>query len=1639
MNPYLCLKTAFALKKLGKILLIILLSVLGVLVLVSALVNVTVVQNFLVGRITASLSAKLHTDVSVRHVRFTLFDKFTLDGTYIADQHKDTLLYADHLTVNVTNFFFLKPKTYLWYVGLDHATIRLKRLPGDSTWNYQFLLDALASPDTTGGPGNPPNLDIRKVVLNDVRISQTDAWAGQDLDLSLDHLALDARNIDLRRKRVLIRSLSVTHPLFALINYPATRPPDTATSPSPPPDTAHSTGGLRWNADHWSVQIDQMHISGGGFALIDREDTAVNRYFDPQHMVFYDIDAAFTNTRVVADSLLTGLSLTAKERSGLVVRKLQCQYKMSPVEMEFSHLDLETNRSHITDYYAMRFGDFGDLSDFVTKVRLEGDFKDATVSSDDIAFFAPALDSWKTDFQVSGRASGPIANLSGSDMDIRALGATELSGEFRMRGLPDIYNTFIDFQAEKLRTTGRDIERFVPGLSAKAGIDLGKLTSLSFSGSYTGFIEDFVAYGDFRTNLGDLHSDLNMKFGSRHPVPVYSGKISATHFDLGKLLSDSLLGPVTLQAKVDGSGFSLDALNARVDAQIDELFLHDYLYHHITTQGTFDKRLFTGLMQVADTNLALDFAGSVDFNREAPAFQFRSSVQRSDLRALHLTEDSITFTGKLDLNFTGLNIDNFLGDARLYDINLYKNKTRVAFDTLAVHATRDSADAKLLTVQGNEIQGYLRGDYHLQQLPAAILHFASRYFPNRFSPPSTSDFAERFSFGFQLGEADKLLRYFVHDVSGLDNAEVSGSINTLADTLAIQADIPDLGYDKYQFHDISVAVTGKPAGLGTQTTLGEVLVQDSLLVPGASVRTASSGDTTYVNVKTAGAAALNNANLYGRIVSLKDGYNVKILNSELTVNDKTWVIAPDNEITLEKNGVTVHHFSIAHNDQTITLASHQSDSAASSFLVRLHHLYIADFAQFFFTDPTLEGIADGTITVDNPLGDLKARASILATQLRVNNDSLGVVHAEATYDKTGAQAGWKVYKEDNPLQNFALAGGVGLSKKNDRLQGQFTLNHTDLSLLGSFISGYVSDFKGLGTGTLTLAGTTSAPVITGAVRLDSVGLKVNYLGTYYTLTNETINLTPGLIDLGSITLHDSYGHTAVLDGKITHSHFNDLSFNVHLNTQAFELMHTNVLDNPVYYGHAVGSGRVNLTGPLENLKMTVNISPLEGTHIYLPLSDSKDIGKHDFVIFKQYGTELKKSRPANRKVNLSVSLYANMNPNAIIDVIVDAASGDRISASGNGALQMNMDLEGNFKMYGNYTIANGDYIFSFKGLLSRNFLINQGSTISWNGDPANANVNITAIYDVPGGAILNDLVGDAEANAADLTAKDQKLMSQREKVDVYLMLKGSLGHPDISYDIRLPDVGINTGSYALTKLQQIKQNPNDLLNQVTALLAFGQFIPNSSNTNSDLVKTGGLSSAGQWVSSQLSGVLNNLLGSTFRKLGVDFSMNYNAYSAGGTYSALQRNDVQFNLTKSIFNNRVRIEVGPSLDWGRSNNQQASTSSYFAGDFRFEYLVTPDGRIRFMAFSRSNYDVLLNTNLTRGGVGISYTRDFNRLHDLFLTRQEKQRRDSARTAVLNRYMRAQEDSLAPPDTVRAMIPEKKKRAAKRPAIPDSDLE
>ena len=168
--------------------------------------NTTPFQNFLVRVVTGQLSKGLKTKVVIRHVDFTLFNTMNLDGVYIEDQiKKDTLLYAGKIKVNVTDWFFLKDKAELKYIGLENAIVDLHRI--DSVWNYQFIADYFTSP-STAKKKKEITLLLDRMDMKNVRFRQRDEWRGQDLELMVGELSLTADDINLpEKKHISIRSV----------------------------------------------------------------------------------------------------------------------------------------------------------------------------------------------------------------------------------------------------------------------------------------------------------------------------------------------------------------------------------------------------------------------------------------------------------------------------------------------------------------------------------------------------------------------------------------------------------------------------------------------------------------------------------------------------------------------------------------------------------------------------------------------------------------------------------------------------------------------------------------------------------------------------------------------------------------------------------------------------------------------------------------------------------------------------------------------------------------------------------------------------------------------------------------------------------------------------------------------------------------------------------------------------------------------------------------------------------------------------------------------------------------------------------------------------------------------------------------
>ncbi len=178
--------------------------------------------------------------------------------------------------------------------------------------------------------------------------------------------------------------------------------------------------------------------------------------------------------------------------------------------------------------------------------------------------------------------------------------------------------TFIDFRSRELRTNYNELARLIPSLKDITNPRLSAFGNIKFAGSYTGYIRDFVAYGNLTTDIGILQADVHMKV-PENAQAIYQGTISTSNFQLGKFIENSQIGNVAFDGKINGKGFNANDINLGIDGKISRLSFNNYTYTNIIAHGEIRKKLFTGTASINDANIKIDtLVGSINFSRKDP-------------------------------------------------------------------------------------------------------------------------------------------------------------------------------------------------------------------------------------------------------------------------------------------------------------------------------------------------------------------------------------------------------------------------------------------------------------------------------------------------------------------------------------------------------------------------------------------------------------------------------------------------------------------------------------------------------------------------------------------------------------------------------------------------------------------------------------------------------------------------------------------------------------------------------------------------------------------------------------------------------------------------------------------------------------
>jgi hypothetical protein len=103
-------------------------------------------------------------------------------------------------------------------------------------------------------------------------------------------------------------------------------------------------------------------------------------------------------------------------------------------------------------------------------------------------------------------------------------------------------------------------------------------------------------------------------------------------------------------------------------------------------------------------------------------------------------------------------------------------------------------------------------------------------------------------------------------------------------------------------------------------------------------------------------------------------------------------------------------------------------------------------------------------------------------------------------------------------------------------------------------------------------------------------------------------------------------------------------------------------------------------------------------------------------------------------------------------------------------------------------------------------------------------------------------------------------------------------------------------------------------------------------------------------------------------------------------SAVRRSDLKVGLAKSFNNNRLNVYVGSTFAL-ENQNQQQDLLSGLAGDVSIEYLLTRDGRYRLKGYRINKHDLTFNGVVVETGATFVVVVEFNKLKNAFRRKKD----------------------------------------------------
>lgn len=1343
------------------------------------------------------------------------------------------------------------------------------------------------------------------------------------------------------------------------------------------------------NENSFKIQVGQLKLNNGIFHFFDEQKKYDNGDgMDYANMIFNNVNLESHDFNLIGDSLFLKIdNLTVEERSGFKVNQLKADFSISSSGLKADGLKLIMDNSNVDMDLEFKIATYKTFTSFIDSVQMFGNFRPSSIRMSDIGYFSEVLHSMQNDIGVTGKVFGTVSNLQGHDLKIHYLNNTRFSGNVRIVGLPDFFTSRIDAEIIQFTSTSCDLKSFALPIEEK---------NVDFTDEFD-CIDPFRVSGSFKGSYYDFITNLNIEFGDGHlqakiaftevknDTVFFKAELQGDSIDIGKVLhQEDLLGNLDLDIVVEGSGKSYDNLVIRTNGLLSSVDLMGYNYRRISMDALYRGDTLKADLKVGDKHLMMAAKGMISLD-ENPLLVVNADIRRIDFDNLKIWEGKdLRVQTIADIRLKGFDISTMTGTVTLTNSQVSFSGEDYSIKNIQLQKYRDEDSLTTIKLNSDIVDLEMVGKYDLVHFPDQLFSLLNNFY-NAF-PIDTlkvlpdNEYAD---VNIDIKKSNLIEEQFLPGIELYAPLAIQARFDFRKDELNIESKPVKLAFKGVLLNENSLKISTKNDRINIEFNSENVIFKDS-----------TEDDKTVFgldNLRFTGAAGFNlfNYGLYwdnkdslvknsglieGYVQTLETSSRLKLTSTRIYLSDTLWRVDDNNLILIDSSGTNFQDVTVYGGISELSIAGKlpQKNNDSLNIFFNRWNLSNFDFITRIYNF-NVEGIVLGNLNISMVNDHPTVISDVTVNDLYLNKEYLGTASLLNTWDNVNSSifVNARIIREGSSGKGevFAVDGYYFPFKDEESLNFDIRFNRFKLKTIEAFIADFVSHLEGQTSGELSLRGSIDKPILTGRMDMRRTSLLVNYLNTKYSFSNE-IKFFQDQINFDNLVIYDTLGNFANVDGSLNHNYFSDLQFDVKISTDKLLFFNTTRKMNSLYYGSAITSGNIAISGSPKNIHLDMDVKTQGGTDVKLPLDYGVEISDKDYIIFVEHIDSLDmeleelegKAKLEEDELTYEIGLGMQITPVAKVTIFLPSDMG-RIESQGKGDLKMNTNSSGELSLIGDYVLEEGLFHFSLANLVRKRFDLVRGGRISWTGDPYKANVSIKGLYRLKTNLSSLGIVIDSSSTYAN-----------KVNVECYVILQKQLMNPDIRFEIKLPDLDPDLQRLVFAELDTT--NSATMNQQMISLLVLGTFsASNASNIS---------------LSSSYYTVISNQLSSMLSKISDDFDIGIN-YRPGDNVS---EEEFEVALSTQLFDDRLMIDG----HFGMTYDKSQQNASNIVGDVDIGYKLTEDGRWILKAFNHSNVNSWYNYNnydkiapYTQG-VGIAFRKEFTSVKELFQrTRPKKERK------------------------------------------------